>query len=270
MKKLLKYILVISLLICSCKSGNERSDNSKVDIEFQKDTTGLVQIKNKPKEQIIDFIWKFSSDSAFQLSRIDFPLKSNDTLIDKTEWKHNRQFIDLEYTFYLLKGQVNNFSYDSDFGDECIISWFSRDSLMQDFYFLRDNSEWNLKEIKSNPLTIDSDNGLSFFLSKYFADSSFQIKHTNFPLNLNTWVDTDEEDFKDTTFLINQNDWVFISKYHGLDRFPLVRFNWNAFEDYGNRIVLFVGGNDNGIHVDYHFEKLDSEWILKRLDDDSN
>ena len=240
-------------------------------IEPTTDSSDLGQVENKSNEQIFEFIWQFSYDSVFQLSRIDFPFNYGDSLIKKEDWIHDRLFIDLPYTFYLLKGHNFNFHYRGDYGDKSTLSWiYPNDSLMLDYLFERSNGAWTLKEIKTNRLLEKSESGVPYFLLNFFRDSVYQISHIKFPVEINTWTDSPDEDFKDTTFFVQQNDWSYLKAYVEEARFPMLRFNWNSLDIYGSKIILFVGGNANGIHVKYYLEIIDDVWTLIRLEDDSN
>ena len=70
------------------------------------DSTGRIILNDKSKENFDDFLYKFISDSLFQLERIKFPLKASvqtdidkvdSTLIQKKDWKIVKLFGQEEY-----------------------------------------------------------------------------------------------------------------------------------------------------------------------------
>ena len=268
MRKLLQFTILISLI--SCQNQNKKVDLKTAEKETYIDTTEKAKTTDIPSENILDFIWKFSDDSDFQVSRIDFPLKLGDSLINKPDWQHDRQFIDLEYTFYLFKGHDFNFGYSRDFGNKAILSWVHPiDSNVIDYVFNRINSTWRLAELNSRRFERESLNDIPVFISSFFTDTVFHKSHIKYPLEYNTWIG-DEMDSKDTTYIIERKDINLIQRYKGEIRFPLFSLNGVSLDDYDSKFILFLGGNDNGYHVRYYFEKIDNEWILTKMNDDSN
>lgn len=268
MKKLLQFTILISLI--SCQSQNKKEDLKVVEQKTYIDTTEMEKTTDIPPENIIDFIWKFSDNSDFQVSRIDFPLKLSDSLINKQDWQHDRQFIDLEYTFYLFKGHEFNFGYSQDFGGKAILSWvYPFDSIVIDYVFNRINSTWRLTGLNLKQFESESINDIPFFISRFFNDTVFHKSHIKYPLEYSTWIG-DEMDSKDTTYLIEKKDINLIQRYKGETRFPLFSLNGVTLNDYDSKFILFLGGNDNGYHIRYYFEKINSEWILTKMNDDSN
>jgi hypothetical protein len=267
MKRIIQLIVLISLI--SCQNTVKQSEQDKLEDKTNVDISEDSRKAQTPPESIFDFIWKFSGDSSFQKTRIDFPLALGDSTINKSEWQHDRQFIDLPYTFYLFKGHDYRFGYNQDFGDNAIISWiYPKDSLKLDYIFNRIDNLWRLTDLKAEMLGLD-ENEIPFYISQFFYDSVFQKSHIKYPLELNTWIG-DEIDSKDTTFLIERNELNLIQRYKGEPRFPLFRLDNANLDTYGSMFTILLGGNDNGYHIEYFFEKLDNEWILTRLDDDSN
>ena len=267
MKRILQLIILISLISNQgfTKQSEHDSVGNKINIGF----TESSEKTHIPPENIFNFMWKFSADSSFQKSRIDFPIKLGDSIINEGDWQHDRQFIDLPYTFYLFEGHDFNFGYNKDFGDNAIISWiYPKDNLMIDYIFNRIDNFWHLIDLKVDTLEITK-NEIPSNISKFFSDSIFQKTHIKYPLELNTWIG-DNFDSKDTTFLIQRNDLDLIQRYKDESRFPLFRLNNAHLDSYISKFTLFLGGNDNGYHIEYFFENIEKEWILTRLDDKSN
>jgi hypothetical protein len=109
------------------------------------------------------------------------------------------------------------------------------------------------------------DSNFNLFIDKFSADSSFQLSRTKFPLKIK-WYDIE-----------NDNDSLF---YKNKSNFEIVDFRQKkskGVEDqWEQKIVLNtnntlatieIHGIDNGILVNYFFEKVNGAWILIAIED---
>lgn len=105
------------------------------------------------------------------------------------------------------------------------------------------------------------------FLDKFNTDSIFQIGHINFPIK---YTIIDIEDKKETDW-IKEQDWTMLvlknSDY-------VVNRNIDAYEQFveieENSAIVKLRGIENGIRIDFIFEKHNGIWILKEWIDSSN
>lgn len=137
-----------------------------------------------------------------------------------------------------------------------------------------DNSSSNATNGQSNEnqtLTIPTkkaiDNNFNNFIDKFSIDSTFQVSRTKFPLKIK-WYDID-----------NDRDSIF---YRDSSSFELMDFgkkkSKGQYDQWEQKIVvdknntsatIEVRGIDNGIMVDYLFEKINGTWMLIEIDDSS-
>ena len=119
---------------------------------LKKDSTGQVVINDKSKENFDSFLYKFISDSIFQLERIKFPLNSSiqtdldevDTkLIEKKNWKIERLFGREEYRPQIY----DNFNRELRDTDERLFCWEGiENGIYVEYKFQRLGGLWYLTE----------------------------------------------------------------------------------------------------------------------------
>lgn len=115
------------------------------------------------------------------------------------------------------------------------------------------------------PIKESIDSNFNLFIDKFSTDSYFQLSRTKFPLKIK-WYDID-----------NDNDSLF---YKDKSNFEIIDFrqkNSTGVEDqWEQKIVLNtnntlatieIHGIDNGILVNYFFEKENGAWILIAIED---
>ena len=111
------------------------------------------------------------------------------------------------------------------------------------------------------------DNNFNDFIDKFSTDSTFQLSRTKFPLKTK-WYDLD-----------NDRDSLI---YRERSSFEMMDFrkkkSTGQYDQWEQRIVVdknntsaIIGfrGIENGIMVDYLFEKINGAWMLIEVDDSS-
>lgn len=137
-----------------------------------------------------------------------------------------------------------------------------------------DNSSTNSTNGLSNKkhsLTIPAieaiDSNFNDFIEKFSIDSNFQKSRIKFPLKIKLY-DID-----------NDRDSIF---YRDSSSFDMIDFPKNKstsqYDQWGQKIVIDknntfatieISGIDNGILVDYLFQKINGAWMLIEIDDSS-
>ncbi len=135
--------------VYGCFSDNQQSDSNNLN----KISTNIDDSKKRNDNSIKDedfktFLNKFSTDEAFQISRIDFPLKVrtigenselDDEIMTKEEWRQ------INFTY-----DPNNPSNEYEqriiiYGDKATIECIGIDNgIMVEYYFERKNGIWLL------------------------------------------------------------------------------------------------------------------------------
>jgi hypothetical protein len=110
------------------------------------------------------------------------------------------------------------------------------------------------------------------FFGKFKLDSVFQLESVKFPF-LREWVDTSNDEAPDklNKEFIKKENWRYANFYYdesfatrGLDAYT------QKIKIQPNRAVIEIRGVDNGIWIDYFFEKKVSKWMLISEKDSSN
>jgi len=123
---------------------------------------------------------------------------------------------------------------------------------------------------KTTELTTDKNvQGENFddFFNKFRSDSIFQMERVNFPLTLVTW----DIDDNLATEEIDRENWRHL-KLEYKDEFGTREIDEYTQETkiYADSAKIELRGVDNGIHVDYVFNKVDGQWTLTTERDYSN
>lgn len=122
-----------------------------VDDKFEVVTETIEASSQSGQEKFDDFIYKFISDSLFQLGRIKFPLKSqqwdsdqvDSTRIEKNNWKTVRLFWGDEYRPQIY----DNFKREMRDTDERLFCWEGiENGINIEYRFSRIKGLWYLTE----------------------------------------------------------------------------------------------------------------------------
>ncbi len=123
---------------------------------------------------------------------------------------------------------------------------------------------------KTTELTTDKNvQGENFddFFNKFRSDSVFQIERVKFPLPLVTW----DIDDNLATEEIDRENWRHL-RLEYKNEFGTREIDAYTQETkiYADSAKIELRGIDNGIHVDYVFNKVDGQWTLTTERDYSN
>lgn len=266
-------IFLIMIILVSCNNQHPPS-GSNVPSAYS-DTTGDKILKTSDSTELVfDFYYRFCSDTAFQLERIKFPIameKDNEYLsVQKTGWKHDNLFLNLQYTTRIAGVDDAEFDYGADYGDRSVFSWiYPSLNKRKDYYFIREHNLWYLSKITVSKMDTEDPESFIIFLQRYMNDSGFQVSRTKFPFRISTWTGYEEEN-RDTTYFVELSGWNFFSLYNGLDSLTNFVNGWDPVIKENDKLNLHVGGMENGLSVTYHFEKTGDKWFLTGLQDDSD
>jgi hypothetical protein len=230
MNRTLYFLILLFFISCNSKPKSTDSDVGEASsIESKTDSSSVTKVIN---EDIFDFLYKFGNDSAFQLSRIDFPLDLQHDLHDSVllmkDWSHDRLFIDMEYIFHKTYDKNTRSRYHDDYGSEFVYSWINKyDKTSLDYYFRRDNGKWTLDKIESYTLPDFEVEDFRTFLCTFISDSSFQASRIKFPIDYKTWYEAGEDYNRDTIYVIDSLDWNFAHFYSRYEKYPDFRNTWD-------------------------------------------
>jgi hypothetical protein len=113
--------------------------------------------------------------------------------------------------------------------------------------------------------TIDSN--FNDFVDKFSSDSTFQLSRTKFPLKIK-WYDLDND--KDSIIYKDRSDFEMMDFRKKKSRGQYDQWEQKIVVDKNNTsATIEIRGIENGIMVDYLFEKINGAWMLIELDDSS-
>jgi hypothetical protein len=134
-----------------------------------------------------------------------------------------------------------------------------------------DNSSTNSTKRQSNetqtPTKESIDNNFNDFIDKFSTDSAFQLSRTKFPLKTK-WYDIDND--RDSIIYKKRSDFEMMDfrMTKSLGRYD--QWEQKIVVDKNNTSAkIEIRGIDNGIIVDYLFEKINDAWMLIEIDDSS-
>jgi len=104
------------------------------------------------------------------------------------------------------------------------------------------------------------------FIYKFIADSVFQMERIKFPLKNSVQTDIDNLD----TTSIQRSDWKIVRLF-GNDKYkPQIYDNFEReMRDSDERLFCWEG-IENGIYVEYKFNRLSGQWFLTEYNDFSD
>lgn len=283
----MKSKLIILLFVAGCSNG--KSDSSFSDLRDSVDQTGENFREGKADEHYIDqaeqFEVKFVSDGdsvARLLSFLNQTVSANDLEAHKQIWKLRgvREIADyVRKTTSALPEKVDVVTVTDERPGENSLFYviglyqvhpgshmnrvntfrISKDNLIE-LYDVGEDS-WKLYE--------DPD-GEQFevFFEKFKLDSVFQLERVSFPF-LSESLDTDSDKY--IVSHVQKDNWTFADfNYDG----SIATRGLDAYTQEAkvkrDKAVIEIRGIDNGIWLDYTFEKHDDKWLLISEKDSSN
>ncbi|NUO02850.1 MAG: DUF4348 domain-containing protein [Saprospiraceae bacterium] len=123
------------------------------------------------------------------------------------------------------------------------------------------------KKMVAIPAREAVDNDFNDFIEKFSADSSFQLIRTKYPLKVK-WYEIEQD--KDTLFYLKKSDFEMMDFREIKSNSQYDNWEQKRVIDKNNKSArIEIRGIDNGIIVDYLFEKVNGIWMLIEVDDSS-
>jgi len=265
MKKVFWKLVIITFVVGIYTSCNNRQTQAIKEKEL------LLEEKNEVEElsliisgdtSFTDFFDKFMWDEEFQKSRIVFPFrKGNKTIQTSKDWKHLPFYTASEYIPILSSDTLTLYNKAIN-TSEIELSLIDFKKKMVDKYrFEKINNKWFLLSSVSSSINNVPDFEFVDFLSKFSEDTVFQTNHILFPLPALV-IDYDNEDYPIVTKTILLEEWKQLQ--WGAINQLMVLSNIDSNNKYRN---LYFRGVENGIGVEYTFEKINGSWKMIRFED---
>ncbi|MBK7223981.1 MAG: DUF4348 domain-containing protein [Saprospiraceae bacterium] len=110
-------------------------------------------------------------------------------------------------------------------------------------------------------------NNFNAFVDKFSSDSTFQLSRTKFPLKIK-WYDIDND--KDSLIYKERSSFEMMDFRKKKSTGQYDQWEQKIVVDKNNTsATIEIRGIENGIMVDYLFEKINGAWMLIEIDDSS-
>ncbi|MDR3118371.1 MAG: DUF4348 domain-containing protein [Mediterranea sp.] len=283
MYKKIFFSAVVFLVLFSC--GNKKKEVEPVvatdvtvdSIEFVEDTILLIEPAEPAfpvtsAESFDDFIYIFASDTAFQCSRIVFPLPyyEEDTplKIEKKDWAHDTLFVKQTY-YTLLLDSEKEMEHNDDSQTSIQVEWiYMKTHKVKKYYFERVNGRWMLEAINLHPIEKDERAGFVDFFVRFAGDSLYQMKHIREPLK---FVTTDpDNDFNIIETTLDTEQWFAFKPVLPGDKLSNIIYGYETIDETSCKILQLKGIGNGFLNTLFFRHKPNGKWELYKFEDTSN
>lgn len=263
----------LALFAISC-SSNPKTTKKKGEIETIADSviseaskeSKSIKIEAEQKEMKLEKFYSFFNnfmwDLNLQKERVDFPVKIDSSIIETADkWTFLPFYSGSDFMINLSKDTIDSFieTNKQDSVLLCIVNF--QNEKVEKYLFKVNNLKWYLSSKQTDSLLINEDFGFLEFLIQFSQDSMFQMKSIDFPLQYQTF-DYDNN-YETVNKKLEQTDWKYLCLTKDLENL----FYLDNQSNHGNYRTLYYKGIENGIRVDFVFEKQNESWKLIKWSD---
>lgn len=122
------------------------------------------------------------------------------------------------------------------------------------------SNEDSILKLLENQENVELDGDFATFLDHFAGQRGFQYQRTKFPFKVR-WLIAPESG-RDSTFYQDS------AQFSPLDLVPRQYYNIDyssELSDGGQKALVKIWGKDNGINLEYYFEKIKGKWILVEM-----
>jgi len=247
-------------------------------IEFVEDTIFLIEpvepsLPTTGDESFDDFIYVFAADTAFQLSRIVFPLPyyEEDTplKIERKDWVHDALFVKQTY-YTLLMDHEDELEHVSDDSQTSVqVEWiYMKTHKVKRYYFERVDGRWKLEAINERPIVKSKRAEFVDFFVRFAADSLYQIKHMREPLE---FVTTDpDDDFSIIETTLDTEQWFAFKPVLPNEKLSNIIYGVETTDETPCKILQLKGVGNGFLNTLFFRRKSNGKWELYKFEDTSN
>ncbi len=283
MKKLLVPCFMLALL-SSCGGGKAGVDNGADTLDSVADTVVPTPVDEEdpiaartkvPKAAdglFYDFISSFCQNSAYQKSRVRFPLpctvNGQRQTVTSDEWHFSRLYYNSDiYTVFFPDTRSLRLETDKAV-DRVNVQWYDISlDLVSNYLFEKTDDKWMLTSIGENPIDGEADNGFIGFYSKFVSDKEYRMNHIAETV-IYDGIDPDYEDefemktVKGKKISLSQWDETLIPELPGT-QFSNLDFGQDLS---GDDRVVSVESPSSGFASRLHFHKASGKWQLCKVE----
>ena len=262
MRKITLITASIGVLLLSCSNRHPQTI-SEVGLPLE-ETNGVekLPLENSIDISFMDFFELFMYEEEFQKSKIVFPFKKDNKIIQTAEnWKHLPFYLNDMYMPILSSDTLTLYHKDvSSSKIELSIIDFKK-KVVDKYNFEKINNEWFLLSSEKSSINSVPDFEFIDFLTKFSDEPISHVNHILFPLPVSI-LDI-EGDFEIIEKTILREEWEGLEWWTINQLRLMVLSNIDTKNKY--RTIHFRG-IENGIAVLYTFEKINGNWKLIRLE----
>ena len=264
--------VAVFLFLFSCEGKKKRVESTVVlkDTIVAVDIDIDIDIEDGPFD---DFIYVFAGDTAFQRSRIVFPLPyyEEDTplKIEKEDWMHDALFAKQNYYTLLLNNEAELDHPHGEVQTSVQIEWiFMKEHKVKRYYFERVGGRWMLKAISLHAIEKTKQVDFIDFFVRFAADSLYQLKHMRQPLK---FVTTDpDDDFSIIETTLDTEQWFAFKPVLPDERLSNIIYGQEITNQSPYTIMQLKGVGNGFLNTLFFRKKTNGQWELYKFEDTSD
>lgn len=277
------YVVVL-LFLFSCGNKKEVVEPATVaedtvsSIELVEDTVFVIEpeepsLPTSGDETFDDFVYVFAADTAFQRSRVVFPLPyyEGDTplKIEKEEWEHDSLFINQSY-YTLLSDTEEELEQSQENSYTSVqIEWiYMKTHMVKKYYFERVEGRWMLEAINYRPIVKDKRADFVDFFVRFSVDSLYQSTHIRQPLMFVTSDPDDDFSIIETT--LDAEQWFAFKPVLPGEKLTNIIYGQERSESSPYKIMQLKGVGNGFLNTLFFRRKGKENWELYKFEDTSN
>ena len=273
------FCLICLFIVASCAKKTSHSvaaekiveiPNDSSEVELPDSVSSVESVTEVPKaadEYFNDFIYSFTNNKAYQMSRIVFPLpcvsNGKTTYLQKKQWRFSR--FHMKYPVYtLFFDKRSSLHLEKSKKITCVkMEQFNMaKEKVRTYSFNKVANQWKMTHIEDNPLSRYGDCAFIEFYQQFATDSAFQLAHVK-PM-LSILMESPEDEFEKIDGVIEAEQWP--SFCPELPSGEFTNIDYGQSKNLGNRRLVVLEGTSNGYISLLFFEKEDGEWMLQRFE----
>ncbi len=271
------FVIIACSCIMSClnKTREAEAEADYADkpdsVETAADTLQLYEVTPEPDtadELFLDFFFRFTTDEAFQLRRIRFPLSLTDDRdeerISRAQWTERNPFDNQEF-YSVIYDREHDITVQNDTSLHHVKVWWillGKDEQVG-FDFHKIDGQWLLTDCSRIATSQTAIAGFIDFFSHFCADTLHQTEFIQFPLKLVSVPDEDVEE--NVTEELSEADWEELRHELPLPSDVLACIDYGQPMLSQNRKIMMLEGLSSGLFIKYRFDHTNGSWKLYEI-----
>ena len=213
-----------------------------------------------------DFFFNFAANRKLQMSRIKFPLPvvtGNDSaLVQKKRWKMDHFFMHQDfYTLIFDNMKQMDVVKDTTIGHVVVERINLHRHSVRQYVFERIRGQWMMTRVVNESLSKSKNASFLSFYSKFVADTAFQVRSINDPLDF-TGPNPDD-DFSTMSGILAPEQWLSFAPE--LPSSTIYNILYGQKYSESNQKIFVIRGIANGLETELTFRRKGGHWKLMKL-----